>query len=93
MDQVVIEELGQTHPLAWHIGDFLTDLANVGTSGHTLRAYRGDWPSSPRTTTGRSGTWTPRRSGPTWPSSLAWCRRRASASARRWPRSAAWLLI
>jgi hypothetical protein len=55
---VVIEELGQAHPLARHVGDFLIDLANVGTSGPTLQAYRGDRPVR-RTTTGRSGIWTP----------------------------------
>ena len=38
----VAEELGRTRPLARHIADFLTDLANAGASGHTLRAYRGD---------------------------------------------------
>ena len=32
-------ELGQAHPLARHIGDFLTNLADAGASGHTLRAY------------------------------------------------------
>jgi integrase/recombinase XerC/integrase/recombinase XerD len=42
MDPVVIEELGQVRPLSRHIGDFLSDLANAGASGHTLRAYRGD---------------------------------------------------
>jgi integrase/recombinase XerC/integrase/recombinase XerD len=40
MDPAVTEQLGQAHPLARHIGDFLTDLANA--SAHTLRAYRGD---------------------------------------------------
>jgi integrase/recombinase XerC/integrase/recombinase XerD len=38
----VAEQLGRAHPLARHVGDFLTDLANAGASGHTLRAYRGD---------------------------------------------------
>lgn len=42
MDQVVLQELGRAHPLARHVGDFLTDLANASASGHTLRAYRGD---------------------------------------------------
>ena len=42
VDPMVIEELGSAHPLARHIGDFLTDLANAGASAHTLRAYRGD---------------------------------------------------
>ncbi len=42
MDPAVTGELGQAHPLARHIGDFLTDLANAGASDHTLRAYRGD---------------------------------------------------
>jgi len=32
----VIEQLGQAHLLAWHIGDFLTDLANANASRHTL---------------------------------------------------------
>ncbi|MFB9531674.1 site-specific integrase [Nonomuraea roseola] len=30
------------HPLARHLDDFLTDLANAGASPHTQRAYRGD---------------------------------------------------
>ena len=34
-----VPELGQAHPLARHIGNFLPDLANSGASGHTLRAY------------------------------------------------------
>jgi integrase/recombinase XerD len=38
----VIKQLGRAHPLAWHLDDFLSDLANPGASGHTLRAYRGD---------------------------------------------------
>lgn len=42
MDPVVLQELGRAHPLARHVGDFLTDLANASASGHTLRAYRGD---------------------------------------------------
>ena len=42
VDPMVIEELGSAHPLARHIGDFLTDLANAAASAHTLRAYRGD---------------------------------------------------
>ncbi len=42
MDPVVLQELGRAHPLARHVGDFLTDLANASVSGHTLRAYRGD---------------------------------------------------
>ena len=41
-DGPVIEQLGRAQPLAWHVGDFLTDLANAGASGHTLRTYRGD---------------------------------------------------
>ena len=42
MDPAVTGEPGQAPPLARHIGDFLTDLANAGAAGHTLRAYRGD---------------------------------------------------
>jgi integrase/recombinase XerD len=42
MDPMVIQKLEQAHPLARHINDFLTDLANASASGHTLRAYRGD---------------------------------------------------
>ena len=42
MNQAVTEQPGQAHPLARHVGDFLTDLANANASGHTLRAYRGD---------------------------------------------------
>jgi Phage integrase, N-terminal SAM-like domain len=42
MDPVLIEHLGRTHPLARHLDDFLTDLANAGSSTHTRRAYRGD---------------------------------------------------
>lgn len=34
--------LGTAHPLARHIGDFLINLTNAGTSEHTVRAYRGD---------------------------------------------------
>jgi integrase/recombinase XerD len=34
----VAEDLGRAHPVARHIDDFLTDLANAGASGHTLRA-------------------------------------------------------
>jgi integrase/recombinase XerC/integrase/recombinase XerD len=30
------------HPLARHIDDFLTDLANANKPGNTIRAYRGD---------------------------------------------------
>jgi integrase/recombinase XerC/integrase/recombinase XerD len=42
MDPVIAEQLGRTHPLARHLDDFLTDLANAGASVHTRRAYRGD---------------------------------------------------
>lgn len=38
----VREALGTDHPLARHIGDFLTDQKNAGKSEHTVRAYRGD---------------------------------------------------
>lgn len=38
----VRDVLGTTHPLARHIGDFLTDQKNAGRSEHTVRAYRGD---------------------------------------------------
>src|SRR5712691_936521 len=89
VDPVVLQELGRAHPLARHVGDFLTDLANASVSGHTLRAYRGDLAQFAAHHDGEIGTWTPRRSGPTSPASPAWLRRRASASGRRWPRSAA----
>ncbi|MFC6581404.1 tyrosine-type recombinase/integrase [Planomonospora parontospora] len=42
MDPVIAEQLGRAHPLARHLDDFLTDLANAGASAHTRRAYRGD---------------------------------------------------
>jgi integrase/recombinase XerD len=42
MDPAIAEALGHHHPLARHIGDFLTDLSNANKSGHTVRAYRGD---------------------------------------------------
>ncbi|MBT2225152.1 hypothetical protein [Nonomuraea sp. NEAU-A123] len=42
MDPVIAEQLGRAHPLARHLDDFLTDLANFGASPHTRRAYRGD---------------------------------------------------
>ena len=42
MDPVIAEQLGRGHPLARHLDDFLTDLANAGTSPHTRRAHRGD---------------------------------------------------
>ena len=42
MDPAIAEALWQHHPLARHIGDFLTDLSNANKSGHTVRAYRGD---------------------------------------------------
>ncbi|MET8052621.1 site-specific integrase [Streptosporangium sp. NPDC005286] len=42
MDPVIIEQLGRAHPLAAHLDDFLTDLANASASAHTRRAYRGD---------------------------------------------------
>ncbi|WP_206061318.1 site-specific integrase [Nonomuraea basaltis] len=42
VDPVITEQLGRTHPLARHLDDFLTDLANAGASAHTRRAYRGD---------------------------------------------------
>ena len=42
MDPVIVEQLGRAHPLAAHLDDFLTDLANAGASAHTRRAYRGD---------------------------------------------------
>ncbi|MET8991938.1 site-specific integrase [Nonomuraea wenchangensis] len=41
-DPVIAEQLGRAHPLARHLDDFLTDLANAGKSAHTRRAYRGD---------------------------------------------------
>lgn len=42
MDTVAADILGTVHPLTRHIGEFLTDLGNVGESAHTVRAYRGD---------------------------------------------------
>ncbi|YCK40233.1 site-specific integrase [Actinomadura sp. ATCC 39365] len=42
MDPIIAEQLGRPHPLARHLDDFLTDLANTGASAHTLRAYRSD---------------------------------------------------
>ncbi|GAA3507515.1 integrase/recombinase XerC/integrase/recombinase XerD [Streptosporangium album] len=42
MDPIIVEQLGRAHPLARHLDDFLTDLANAGASSHTRRAYRGD---------------------------------------------------
>lgn len=42
MDPVVVDALGAGHPLARHLSDFLTDLANANRSGETIRAYRGD---------------------------------------------------
>ncbi|WP_345580512.1 site-specific integrase [Nonomuraea rosea] len=42
VDPVIAEQLGRSHPLAAHLDDFLTDLANAGKSAHTRRAYRGD---------------------------------------------------
>jgi integrase/recombinase XerD len=42
VDTAVTERLGGMHPLARHIGDFLTDLENGNASAQTIRAYRGD---------------------------------------------------
>ncbi|MCG5213470.1 tyrosine-type recombinase/integrase [Streptosporangium soli] len=42
VDPVIAEQLGSSHPLARHLDDFLTDLANAGRSAHTRRSYRGD---------------------------------------------------
>jgi len=42
VDPVVTWQLGSEHPLARHLGDFLTDLSNANASGQTIRAYRGD---------------------------------------------------
>lgn len=42
MDPVVTARLGVEHPLARHLGAFLTDLANANASPQTIRAYRGD---------------------------------------------------
>ncbi len=41
-DPAVIRQLGTAHPLARHLGDFLTDLGNANASAQTIRAYRGD---------------------------------------------------
>jgi hypothetical protein len=35
MDPVVRELLGPAHPLARHVGEFLTDLATTNASRHT----------------------------------------------------------
>ncbi|MEW9551208.1 hypothetical protein [Nonomuraea sp. NPDC050783] len=35
MDPVIVEQLGRSHPLARHLDDFLTDLANAGKSPPT----------------------------------------------------------
>jgi hypothetical protein len=48
MDPVVIDELRQADTLARHVGDFLTNLASAGASGHTLRTTPATWPSSLR---------------------------------------------
>ncbi len=45
------------HPLARHIEDFLTDLANANKPRNTIRAYRGDL-------TGFAGSGGVRRAGP-----------------------------
>jgi hypothetical protein len=37
------------HPLARHIDDFLTDLANANKPRNTIRAYRGDMPRAEET--------------------------------------------
>jgi integrase/recombinase XerD len=42
VDRLVTERLGVDHPLARHIGAFLTDLSNANASSQTTRAYRGD---------------------------------------------------
>jgi hypothetical protein len=42
VDPVVTGQLGSEHPLARHLGDFLTDLSNANASGQTVRAYRCD---------------------------------------------------
>jgi integrase/recombinase XerD len=42
MDPVIVEQLGREHPLARHLGDFLTDQKNANASANTVRAYRGD---------------------------------------------------
>jgi integrase/recombinase XerD len=42
VDRLVTERLGVDHPLARHIGAFLTDLSNANASSQTIRAYRGD---------------------------------------------------
>jgi integrase/recombinase XerD len=41
-DPAVTARIGAAHPLARHIGDFLTDLGNANASAQTIRAYRGD---------------------------------------------------
>ena len=42
VDPVLTGRLGAGHPLARHIGAFLTDLSNANASPQTIRAYRGD---------------------------------------------------
>ena len=41
-DPVGTARFGPAHPLARHIGDFLTDLGNANASAQTIRPYRGD---------------------------------------------------
>jgi hypothetical protein len=47
MDLVITVQLGRSHPLARHLDDFLTDLADAGASVHT-RPARPQPPTSPR---------------------------------------------
>ena len=39
-DPAVIRQLGTAHPLARHLGDFLTDLGNANSSAQTIRAKK-----------------------------------------------------
>ncbi|SDH90860.1 Phage integrase family protein [Sinosporangium album] len=41
MDPVLAEQLGRSHPLARHLNDFLTDLANAGVSIEAVRRRLG----------------------------------------------------
>ncbi|MFF4621620.1 hypothetical protein [Nonomuraea jabiensis] len=53
VDPIVVERLRLDHPLTRHLGDFLIDLSNAGSSANTVRGHRGDLIPSPPTTTAR----------------------------------------
>jgi hypothetical protein len=54
MDPVIREHLGPGHPLARHVEDFLTDLANTNASGTPCAPTAGICCSSVPTTTATS---------------------------------------